>query len=350
MMPVGEIDMPPRRGYNVGAFVLSPCQAVTADAPMIDSPGGGHVFGFSRAVPLPCWHIVTVRANAGPMPPDAGGKTLEWGFDMLEEREPMQTVTRHEDIVRQEFTKQADAYAANPVIASQDRATQLVRVVQPTPHDRVLEVATGPGYVAMAFATCCREVVGVDLTEAPLVIAEKTRQERGLANVRFETADANQLSFADATFDVVVCRFAFHHFPEPQRVLSEMVRVCRRAGTVAIEDLVVSEHPERAAFHNRLENLRDPSHTAAMPLSRLLSLFAAAGLEVERVQSGTFPQSLERWLQNAQTPPDKASQVRNMVERDAAEDLSGLYPFRNPDNQWCFTQRTAVVVGRKLRV
>jgi ubiquinone/menaquinone biosynthesis C-methylase UbiE len=285
------------------------------------------------------------------MLPDAGGKTLEWGFDMLdEEREPMQTVTRHEDIVRQEFTKQADAYAANPVIASQDRAAQLVRVVQPTPHDRVLEVATGPGYVAMAFATCCREVVGVDLTEAPLVIAEKTRQERGLANVRFETADANQLSFADATFDVVVCRFAFHHFPEPQRVLSEMVRVCRRAGTVAIEDLVVSEHPERAAFHNRLENLRDPSHTAAMPLSRLLSLFAAAGLEVERVQSGTFPQSLERWLQNAQTPPDKASQVRNMVERDAAEDLSGLYPFRNQDNQWCFTQRTAVVVGRKLRV
>jgi NitT/TauT family transport system substrate-binding protein len=63
MMPVGEIDMPPRRGYNVGAFVLSPCQAATADAPMIDSPGGGHVFGFSRAVPLPCWHIVTVRAN-----------------------------------------------------------------------------------------------------------------------------------------------------------------------------------------------------------------------------------------------------------------------------------------------
>ena len=37
-----------------------------------------------------------------------------------------------------------------------------------------------------------------------------------------------------------------------------------------------------------------------------------------------------------------------MLERDAAEDLSGLYPFRNQDKQWCFTQRTAVVVGRKL--
>jgi ubiquinone/menaquinone biosynthesis C-methylase UbiE len=261
----------------------------------------------------------------------------------------MHTAARHEEIVRQEFTKQAEAYASNPVIASQERAAELVRVVQPTPHDRVLEVATGPGYVAMAFATCCREVVGVDLTEAPLAIAEKTRQERGLANVRFETANATQLPFADAAFDVVVCRFAFHHFPEPQRVLGEMARVCRRAGTIAIEDLVASEHPERAAFHNRLETLRDPSHTAALPLSRLLKLFADAGLEVERVHSGIFPQVLEGWLQNAQTPPDRASQVRHMVEQDAAQDLSGLSPCRNHDNQWCFTQRTAVVVGRKLR-
>lgn len=260
----------------------------------------------------------------------------------------MQAATRHEEIVRQAFTVQAEAYAAHPVIASEERAAQLVRLVQPTPQDRVLEVATGPGYVAMAFATCCREVIGVDLTEAPLAIAEHIRQKRGLANVRFEVANANQLPYADATFDVVVCRFAFHHFPDPQRVLGEMVRVCRAAGTVAVEDLVVSEHPKRAAFHNRLEQLRDPSHTAAMPLSHLLRLFAAAGLEVEQVHSGIFPQVLERWLQTAQTPPENANQVRQLVERDAQQDLSGLYPFRNPENQWCFTQRTAVVIGRKL--
>jgi ubiquinone/menaquinone biosynthesis C-methylase UbiE len=260
----------------------------------------------------------------------------------------MHPATQHETIVRQEFTKQAEAYAANPVIASQDRAAELVSLVQPPPNARVLEVATGPGYVAMAFAAHCREVVGVDLTEAPLAIAEQTRQQRGLTNVRFDIANANQLPFADATFDVVVCRFAFHHFPEPQRILGEMVRVCRRAGTVAVEDLVVSEHPQRATFHNRLENLRDPSHTAALPLSRLLTLCATAGLEVERVHSGIFPQVLERWLHNAQTPPDQASQVRHMVEQDAMQDLSGLYPYRDEEQRWCFTQRTAVVVGRKL--
>src|SRR5712692_6795196 len=110
------------------------------------------------------------------------------------------------------------------------------------PQDRVLEVATGPGYVAMGFAAVAREVVGVDLTEAPLAIAEKPRQEQGLPNVRFQLADASRLPFADGEFDVVVCRLAFHHFAEPPRMLGEMVRVCTPQGTVAVEDIVVSEH------------------------------------------------------------------------------------------------------------
>lgn len=258
--------------------------------------------------------------------------------------------TTHDDIVRQEFTRQATAYAANPVIASQERAVQLVRMVQPQTQDRVLEVATGPGYVAMAFAEHCREVIGVDLTAAPLAIAEKTRQQRSLTNVRFETANARQLPFAAGEFDVVVCRFALHHFQEPQQVLQEMVRVCREGGTVAIEDMVVSEHRARAAFHNRLEVLRDPSHTAALPLSQLLHMYASAGVEVEHVHSDIFPQLLEQWLQNAQTPAVHAVQVRQMIEQDAAQDCSGLQPFRNAAKQWCFTQRTTIVIGRKLRL
>ena len=63
---------------------------------------------------------------------------------------------------------------------------------RPTSQDQVLEVATGPGYVAMGFAAVAREVVGVDLTAAPLAIAEQRRQEQGLHNVRFQLADASR--------------------------------------------------------------------------------------------------------------------------------------------------------------
>jgi len=67
--------------------------------------------------------------------------------------------------------RQAPAYADAPVIKDPLHLDKLVEAVRPAPEARVLEIATGPGHVALAFARVCREVVGVDLTEAPLKIA-----------------------------------------------------------------------------------------------------------------------------------------------------------------------------------
>jgi ubiquinone/menaquinone biosynthesis C-methylase UbiE len=255
----------------------------------------------------------------------------------------------HNQVVREEFTRQATAYAANPSIIDPERVARLVQAVQPTPEHRVLEVATGPGYVAMGFAAVAREVVGVDLTEAPIALAEQRRQELGLHNVRFQVADAKQLPFADGEFDVALCRLGFHHFDRAPRVLHEMVRVCAPQGTVAVEDVIASEHPVRAAYHNRFENLRDPSHLTAFSLSTLLRFFTEAGVEVVHVSSNYILQVVERWMANAQTPPDRAVEVRRMIEQDAQEDLSGTRPFRNAEGQWCFWHHMATVVGRKLR-
>ncbi|HLH25287.1 MAG TPA: class I SAM-dependent methyltransferase [Chloroflexota bacterium] len=253
----------------------------------------------------------------------------------------------HKQVVQHEFSQQAPQYAANPLISDPARIARLVRAVSPAPTARVLEVATGPGHVALGFAAVCREVVGIDLTAAPLALAERLRQERGLANARFALGDAEATGFADGAFDVVVCRYAFHHFADPPAVLREMTRVCRAGGTVALEDLVVSEQPARAAYQNRFEHLRDPSHTRAYPLSELLALLTANGLELEAVYSDALTQEVERWLANAHTLPERAAEARALIERDAREDLSGARPYRADGRLW-FVQRTAALVGRKL--
>jgi ubiquinone/menaquinone biosynthesis C-methylase UbiE len=133
----------------------------------------------------------------------------------------------HNAVVREEFTRQADAYAAAPVITDADRLARLVRAINPQPLERAVEVATGPGYVAMALAARCREVVGLDLTPAPIAIAERTSRERNIGNVRFQVGDAEHLPFTEGEFDIAVCRFALHHFERPEAVLAEMVRVTR---------------------------------------------------------------------------------------------------------------------------
>jgi len=63
----------------------------------------------------------------------------------------------HKTIVREEFTRHAEAHAAAAPIRDPDRLRRLVEAVNPRPDARVLEVATGPGHVAMAFAAVCRD-------------------------------------------------------------------------------------------------------------------------------------------------------------------------------------------------
>ncbi len=253
----------------------------------------------------------------------------------------------HKAVVRQEFTQQAQAYAANPSISDKDRLGRLVQAVQPQPGARVIDVATGPGYVAMAFAEAGCHVLGIDLTEAPLAIAEQKRQERGLATLHFQVGDAEHLPCGEQEFDIAVSRFALHHCEDAQKVLAEMARVCRSKGTVVIEDLVTSEYPARAAYQNSFEQLRDSSHTRALSIGEFLTLFTACGLEVEQLYTGYLTPALEQWLANAHTPGEQAQKVRAMIEQDELRDLSGTYPFRQ-DGALYFHQRTATLIARKL--
>lgn len=145
----------------------------------------------------------------------------------------------HKAVVRQEFTQQAQTYAASTLVKNVDRLAALVQAVSPHPGAHVLDIATGPGYVAAAFAEAGCEVVGLDLTPAPLTLAEQMREARGLTNLHFQPGDAEQLPWASPTFDIVVSRYALHHCEDPQRVLAEMARVCHPQGAVASGQITI---------------------------------------------------------------------------------------------------------------
>jgi ubiquinone/menaquinone biosynthesis C-methylase UbiE len=166
-------------------------------------------------------------------------------------------MSRHNDVVREEFTKQASSFAASPWISDEELIQRIVSAAGLRGKERVLDVACGPGYVAQAFAAVAGEVVGVDLTEAMLAIARERTTKLGRKNISFRVADVRRLPFAEHEFDVVVCRYALHHVEHPAQILREMARVCRAGGTVLVEDLFVSENPQRAAYQNKFEILRD---------------------------------------------------------------------------------------------
>ena len=255
-------------------------------------------------------------------------------------------MAQHNDVIRESFTTQAEAFAANPWVTDEERIRRLVAAARLTGDERVLDIATGPGYIAEAFAGAAREVVGVDLTDAMLAIAKERTNNRGITNVSFRTADAQNLPFENGAFDVVVCRLALHHLQKPLQVLREMARVCRAGGRVLVEDIYASEHSERAAYQDRWEILRDPSHVRTV--SELLQLFRDAGLETDAVTTtDDLTPEVERWMETTRVTPGRGAEIRRLLEEDRLNDLSGTRPFQDETGRLYFHARTVILAGRK---
>ncbi len=256
----------------------------------------------------------------------------------------------HNDVIRESFTTQAEMFAANPWVTDEERIKRLVAAARLTGKERVLDVATGPGYIAEAFARSAREVIGVDLTAAMLAIGTARTKERGISNVSFRIGDVQNLPFEKEEFDVVVCRLALHHMQNPAQVVREKARVCRLGGTVLVEDIYGSEHRERAAYQDRWEKLRDPSHVRTLPISEHLRLFREAGLETDHIF--TFQDlcpEVERWLATTKAPAEDAAEVRRLFEEDRLQDLSGTRPFLDAQGRLHFHARTVTLTGRRFR-
>jgi ubiquinone/menaquinone biosynthesis C-methylase UbiE len=101
----------------------------------------------------------------------------------------------------------------------------------------VLEIAPGPGYLAIELAKRGRfRIAGVDISETFVEIASANARQAGVA-IDFRKGDAAHLPFADASFDFIVCRAAFKNFADPIGALCEMHRALAPAGEASIIDM-----------------------------------------------------------------------------------------------------------------
>ncbi|MBI3003718.1 MAG: methyltransferase domain-containing protein, partial [candidate division NC10 bacterium] len=175
-----------------------------------------------------------------------------------------------------QFGRQAAHYTTSRSHGSGDSLAVMVALAGLAGTERVLDVATGTGFNAFAFAVSARGVVAVDLTAAMLGEARRLAAERAIANVTFVRAVAGALPFGDRAFDVTTCRIAPHHFPSVPAFLAEVVRVTRPGGRVVVGDTISPEDPVLAAWHNRVETLRDPSHVRNYPAADWQAFVEAA--------------------------------------------------------------------------
>jgi len=255
--------------------------------------------------------------------------------------------TQH-DVIRREFGQQAARFGEEGLTLSNQAYLQwMVEQLDLQPHFEVLDVATGTGHLSRAIAPYVHRVVGLDLTPEMLAQGRHEAVRQGLTNLVFEQGEAEHLSYAHESFDLVVTRFSLHHFAEPQGPLQEMVRVCRRGGKVAVIDLVSPDDPTVSITYNHLERLRDPSHLRALTADELQRLMRTAGLDLVHTASCDVEVHLERWLDLTGAATEARQTIRTALSQDLeGMQSTGMRPYIR-DQALKFLHAWLVVVGMK---
>jgi SAM-dependent methyltransferase len=157
--------------------------------------------------------------------------------------------------------------------------------------ETALDVATGGGHVARRLREAGLEVTTVDPAEGmqPDVVAP-----------------AEQLPFADGSFDLVVTRLGAHHFDDVRAAMRELARVAAKA-VIVVDNTFGGDALEEA------ERIRDPSHVRCYAVEEWRTLFEDAGLDVDDVRSLPMRIELAPWLERAGCTGDAAARVRELV-------------------------------------
>jgi ubiquinone/menaquinone biosynthesis C-methylase UbiE len=234
-------------------------------------------------------------------------------------------------LVDQQFRRNPDSFARMPTDADAKFLQYMVSISGVALHDNVLDVACVNGACTMAFGARCRRAVGLDVSPELIARARTEAARRGCANVDFVAGEVERMPFADATFDAAVCRFSFHHCVHPERVFAEMARVVKPHGWMVIVDMTAAEDPARAALHNELERLCDPTHARTLAVSEFERIFAAHGFRVAMKIARKSRTTAEDWMRFGGAPAENAPRLRAMLEESVDGGGPGLSLMRDGD-------------------
>lgn len=215
--------------------------------------------------------------------------------------------------VQAQFGQSAQDYVTSAGHAGGEDLERLVAWGRRRGALRVLDVATGGGHTALAFAGFTPAVIATDLTLPMLAAARGFIRDRGAANVSFLAADVEALPFRDASFGVVTCRIAAHHFPAILPALKEIARVLEPGGAFLLQDILGHDDRELAAFILEVEKRRDPSHVRSLPQREWAAFLKAAGMTVIDEGMVSKVRKWEEWTGRMKMSPEAKADLERFV-------------------------------------
>jgi len=128
----------------------------------------------------------------------------------------------------------ADGYAETTMLVFEQFADEAIAASKLKPNSTVLDVACGPGTLALRLAHQAAQVHGIDFSEAMLAVFRNKIEQAGHRNIALHCGDAQTLPYADATFDAAFSLFGLMFFPDRQQGFAEIYRTLKPGGSIAI--------------------------------------------------------------------------------------------------------------------
>lgn len=226
-----------------------------------------------------------------------------------------ETTSSPKDTVRDTFGRAAASYAVSSThVGGPDLEAMLVASGLGDAHPgRLLDIGTGAGHTAFAFAPRIAEVEALDLTQEMLEQVERGAKTRGLTNIHSQLGDAEALPYPEDSFDFVTSRLCAHHFQDVRAFAGEVARVLRPTGTFLLEDSMAPEDATLDTFFNTFELLRDPSHVRNYASSQWQAILSEVGFRSEVLGEWMLEQDFEDWILRIGTPETGVAHLRFLL-------------------------------------
>lgn len=261
-------------------------------------------------------------------------------------------------VIQQQFGAHAANYVTSSVHANGASLARVVELVAPQPTWHALDIATGAGHMALAFAPHVATVIASDVTPEMLTQTALLATSRSIANIKTAIADAEALPFAATNFDLVTCRIAPHHFGNIPRFIDEVFRVLKPGGAFALVDNIApddSTTPGHSTIalaaadvaYNVLEKIRDPSHGRALTAAAWRGLLARTKFTVLHQEIMLKAMTFADWCRTQAVPADRVAALESILQTTDATLREFLQPQSRDGGDISFMLREIVLIAQK---
>lgn len=251
------------------------------------------------------------------------------------------------DKINKSFDKQATKFESEDMnFVNEEYLKKCVSELELKKDNIVLEVAAGTCACGRSIAPHVKSVTCLDATPSMLAIGKEQAEKQNIDNIKFLTGYIEDIPYSDNTFDVVICRHAFHHFTNVDAPFKEMERVLKPGGKLVIIDMELTDK-ELRKVRDKIESIRDDSHVMTLTRKDIENLYDNNNVKIIKESCSKVCVSVDAWLALTETTDQNCSRIMSLFENEVNDEIkTDLSPFYKNDKLH-FYQNWIMVIGIK---